>query len=78
MPELSWIGKDKVVNHDKELPYRVLKANQKLSVGDKSDHYSNRLQFFTRSDLAEYKHFPRPLPDAFLALDDAHIFVELL
>lgn len=38
MPELSWIGKDKVVNHDKELPYRVLKANPELSVGDKSDN----------------------------------------
>lgn len=38
MPELSWIGKDKVINHDKELPYRVLKANPKLSVGDKSDN----------------------------------------
>ena len=24
MPTLEWIGKDKVVNHDKEVPYRVL------------------------------------------------------
>ncbi len=38
MPELSWIGKDKVVNHDKELPYRVLKANPQLSIGDKSEN----------------------------------------
>lgn len=38
MPELNWIAKDKVVNHDKELPYRVLKANPKLSVGSKSDN----------------------------------------
>jgi adenine-specific DNA-methyltransferase len=38
MPELNWIGKDKVINHDKELPYRVLKADPKLSVGDKSDN----------------------------------------
>jgi adenine-specific DNA-methyltransferase len=38
MPELSWIGKDKIVNHDKELPYRVLKANPQLSVGDKSEN----------------------------------------
>lgn len=33
MPVLNWIGKDKIVNHDKELPFRVLKSNKKLSVG---------------------------------------------
>jgi adenine-specific DNA-methyltransferase len=34
MPQLTWIGKDKVENHDKDLPFRVLKPNKKLSVGD--------------------------------------------
>lgn len=24
MPELTWIGKDKVVNHHQEVPYRIL------------------------------------------------------
>lgn len=24
MPSLEWIGKDKVVNHHQEVPYRVL------------------------------------------------------
>lgn len=38
MPELNWIGKDKVVNHDKDLPYRVLKPNTKYSKGEKSDN----------------------------------------
>ncbi len=38
MPVLNWIGKDKVVNHDKELPFRVLKQNKKFSVGDKSEN----------------------------------------
>jgi adenine-specific DNA-methyltransferase len=38
MPELNWIAKDKVVKHDKELPYRVLKVNAALSVGKKSDN----------------------------------------
>lgn len=33
MPVLNWIGKDKVVNHDKELPFRVLKPVEELSVG---------------------------------------------
>lgn len=38
MPVLNWIGKDKVINHDKELPFRVLKQNKKLSVGEKSEN----------------------------------------
>ncbi len=34
MPVLNWIGKDKVVNHDKELPFRVLKPVKESSVGE--------------------------------------------
>lgn len=36
MPVLTWIGKDKVVNHDQELPFRVLKPEKELSVGENS------------------------------------------
>lgn len=36
MPVLNWIGKDKIANHDKELPFRVLKPNGKLSYGNDS------------------------------------------
>lgn len=38
MPVLNWIGKDKVVNHDKELPFRVLKPVKELSVGETSEN----------------------------------------
>ena len=38
MPVLNWIGKDKIINHDKELPFRVLKPNNKLSYGEESDN----------------------------------------
>lgn len=38
MPVLTWIGKDKVVNHDKELPFRVLKPVKELSVGKDSEN----------------------------------------
>ncbi len=38
MPVLNWIGKDKVVNHDKELPFRVLKPVKELSVGENSEN----------------------------------------
>lgn len=33
MPTLNWIGKEKIVNHDKEVPFRLLKKNKKLSLG---------------------------------------------
>lgn len=34
MPTLDWIGKKGVLNHHREVPYRLLKCDSKLSVGD--------------------------------------------
>jgi site-specific DNA-methyltransferase (adenine-specific)/adenine-specific DNA-methyltransferase len=34
MPTLDWIGKKSVVEHHKEVPFHLLKANDALSVGD--------------------------------------------
>jgi adenine-specific DNA-methyltransferase len=34
MPTLNWIGKEAVVNHDKEVPFRLLKKVKAHSVGD--------------------------------------------
>jgi hypothetical protein len=34
MPTLNWIGKDAVVDHHKQVPFRLLKCNDKLSVSD--------------------------------------------
>lgn len=36
MPTLDWIGKDKVINHHFDVPYRVL--DEKYSYGDESDN----------------------------------------
>lgn len=33
MPVLNWIGKEKIVNHDKEVPFRLLRKNKKYSLG---------------------------------------------
>ena len=33
MPSLNWIGKEKIVNHDKEVPFRLLKKHKSLSLG---------------------------------------------
>lgn len=38
MPTLNWIGKDAVVNHDKEVPFRLLKKVKSASVGDNSQN----------------------------------------
>ena len=34
MPTLDWIGKKAVVNHHREVPYHLLRCDEKLSVGD--------------------------------------------
>ena len=36
MPTLNWIGKDAVVNHHKEVPFRLLRCDPKRSVGEDS------------------------------------------
>jgi adenine-specific DNA-methyltransferase len=33
MPTLNWIGKEKIINHDKEVPFRLLKKHKALSLG---------------------------------------------
>lgn len=38
MPLLNWIGKEAVVNHDKEVPFRLLKKIKTASVGDESQN----------------------------------------
>ena len=34
MPTLDWLGKKAVVEHHKEVPFRLLNCDGKLSVGD--------------------------------------------
>lgn len=38
MPTLNWIGKEAVVNHDKEVPFRLLKKIKPVSVGENSQN----------------------------------------
>ena len=38
MPTLNWIGKDKVVNHHKEVPYRMLERKYSYENGQKSSN----------------------------------------
>jgi len=38
MPILNWIAKEKIENHDKDVPFRLLKKNKELSLGDKSEN----------------------------------------
>ncbi|MFA6177444.1 MAG: DNA methyltransferase [Candidatus Paceibacterota bacterium] len=38
MPSLNWIGKDKIENHDKDVAFRLLKKNEKLSLGKSSEN----------------------------------------
>ncbi len=35
MPSLNWIGREAVLNHHNEIPYRLLRFDDQRSVGDK-------------------------------------------
>jgi adenine specific DNA methylase Mod len=37
MPTLNWIGKEAVIRHHKEVPFRLLETDEKLSHGDQGD-----------------------------------------
>lgn len=44
-------------------------------------HYGDTLNFFTRSDLANYDYFPQPFPDIFITLEadsTRNFFIEIL
>jgi adenine-specific DNA-methyltransferase len=38
MPTLNWIGKEAVVNHEKQVPFRLLKKVKSISVGENSQN----------------------------------------
>ncbi len=38
MPTLNWIGKEAVINHDKEVPFRLLKKVKSTSAGESSQN----------------------------------------
>jgi len=41
VPELKWIGKQHVVNHAEEVPFRLLRKQEKLSEGVTSGRISS-------------------------------------
>lgn len=38
MPSLSWVGKEAVINHDKEVPFKLLRKVKSVSVGENSQN----------------------------------------
>jgi site-specific DNA-methyltransferase (adenine-specific)/adenine-specific DNA-methyltransferase len=50
MPTLNWIGKDAVVNHHKEVPFHLLKCNEKLSVTPKTSEVSHGDNLLVQGD----------------------------
>ena len=51
MPTLNWIGKDAVVNHHKEVPFHLLKCDEKLSVASKTSEVSETSEVSHGSNL---------------------------
>ena len=41
MPKLTWIGKDKIINHHREVPFRVLQHQYGFANGEVTTTHSN-------------------------------------
>lgn len=50
MPTLNWIGKDAVVNHHKEVPFHLLKCDEKLSVAPQTSEVSHGGNLLVQGD----------------------------
>src|SRR5665647_1164303 len=53
MPTLNWIGKDKVVNHHQEVPYRILKHEYGFTEEGKKDYKINSGNLIIEGDNLE-------------------------
>ena len=53
MPTLEWIGKDKVVNHDKEVPFRVLERQYSYDEAGQHDEDSGSENMIIHGDNLE-------------------------
>lgn len=45
MPTLEWIGKDKVINHHQEVPFRILDKKYTFNAGKLREYDYSRGQF---------------------------------
>ncbi|WP_426092848.1 hypothetical protein [Flavobacterium sp. DSR3-2] len=42
MPTLNWIGKEKVINHHQDVPYKILEPQYGFSEGEQQSEPNNR------------------------------------
>jgi len=53
MPTLHWIGKDKVINHHLDVPFKVLEHSYGFDNGTQTDQEANRLGQLSSIDLRD-------------------------
>jgi adenine-specific DNA-methyltransferase len=52
MPTLHWIGKDKVINHHMDVPYRILEHRYRFKNGKQQNEPDNNASLMEHSDGA--------------------------
>lgn len=55
MPTLNWIGKDKVINHHQEVPYKVLEQQYTYSNGSETDAFESENKIIHGDNLEALK-----------------------
>ena len=57
MPTLNWIGKDKVINHHQEVPYKILNSNILIAMVLKLMLLKVKTKLFTGDNLETLKTY---------------------
>jgi adenine-specific DNA-methyltransferase len=55
MPTLNWIGKDKVINHHQDVPYKVLEQQYTYSNGSETDAFESENKIIHGDNLEALK-----------------------
>ena len=57
MPTLEWIGKNKVINHHQDVPFRVLERKYSFDENGQHNEDNGSENMIIRGDNLEYKDF---------------------
>ena len=77
MPTLEWIGKNKVVNHHQEVPFRVLERQYSFDEQGLGEVVGKEGEDMTRHDKWLCMMYPRLMLLQKLLADDGVIFISI-
>lgn len=71
MPTLDWLGKEKVINHHNDVPYRVLKRQYSFDehgIHEEDNHSENMIVHRDNLEALKWMKFPKSIVCVAMAL----------